>query len=165
MGKKPLREFLEQDVVPKITELFHESGCLGPIYIVCAEGETFAVPAFPGGKDLSIMLMKAFLHLLEADRYIYADEAWVLEGKGTKEEMREIINKVKAAGGNVHDLPGRQEAIIFTGEDENEGMVLAQMIVNRDGKDPSLGPLVFKDYGINEGRMVGLLPRGNKTVQ
>jgi hypothetical protein len=45
-------------------------------------------------------------------------------------------------------------------------MVLAQSIISTRGKKRSLGPLQFKEYGVTEGRMVGLLPRRpNATVQ
>jgi hypothetical protein len=166
MAKQTLREFIEQEVAPTVRKIFQEDGYIDALYVVCVDDIQFSVPAFPTrNKDISVAMMRMYFKSVEADRYCYVDEAWTIEGEG-KDRMEELKRLTQEEGVNIADIPGMREALIFTAEDRDGGMVLAQSIISTRGKKRSLGPLQFKEYGVTEGRMVGLLPRRpNATVQ
>lgn len=126
-----------------------------PMYhIVTRKGEHLVFPFIGIDKDQSAAIARAYFEMVDATRYVFFDEAWVLDSRDPNLD----IEKINREGG-VRNHPDRKEVVMFSAEDENEGQILAHQEIIRDpGKPPRLGPLEMHSGNTNEGRMVGMLP-------
>jgi hypothetical protein len=147
-----LRDFVER-TVRLVSRQFDQRGEVPPIYhIITGDGEDLVVPGFPGDKDLAVALARVILETVEATRYVFVTEGWVLFAPDSAD-----IDKINREG--VEAQPGRKEVLMFSAEDELEGVIMGHREIIRDGARARLGPLEVIQYGQSEGRMVGLLPR------
>ena len=111
----------------------------------------------PGDKDLSIALIKAWFELNEIDRYVYIDEAWIVDDR--RNQLGLDLDEVRRTG--VRNHPDRREIVMFSAENRRGEQLTAKRFILRPeiGK-PTLSPLdIDKPYEHSEGRMVGLLKR------
>jgi hypothetical protein len=160
---EPLREFIE--AASKGVELFFaKSGRVLPFYHFVSPivGEV-AMPAPPLDKDAAVAVMREILAQTKATRVLFVDEAWTVVRHGTRDQLDKIKDEPPP-----REQPDRREVVVFSGEDADEGELMAYRdIVREDGKPPRLGPLVVRERAVySVGRMVGLLPRpDNVKVQ
>lgn len=145
-----LRQYLEE-VAELGTQLFERNGHLRPAYAITTPHTSRGiVPAPPtDDKDFAAALMRKLLEDMGATRVVFMDECWIVR-VGAKDEV---------PTGSLEHVPGRQEALLFSGEDETEGFLLARREIIRDGDKATLGPLEIDTPPMLEGRMVGLLPK------
>ena len=165
MGQATLRAMIEE-CSSRIEIVFQRQGEVRPMWhCVTSEGEEMAMAPPPFlSKDLAVTLMQAFFELKDVVRYVFVNEAWILQMTVDSDEAAASLARVNEEGLANH--PDRIEVVMFAGEDEN-GMLTAQRVIERPaGRKPRLGPLEFPDLtGVrSEGRMVGLLPQRG-TVQ
>lgn len=160
-----LRSFVEA-ASAAIDKLFRRQGEIEPMYYcIKSDGSEFVLRPPPGDKDTSVLLARVFFEIEQVVRYVFIDEAWVVEANdsATNEKLRHHYETQDS----LEQFAGRKEVVLFAGEDEF-GMMLAQRAINRPphGK-PTLGPLqlISDKDGHFEGRMIGLLPRRDATVQ
>jgi hypothetical protein len=160
---EPLREFVEA-ASRSVEKLFDEAGRILPFYhfISPVVGEV-ATPAPQLDKDTGVAVMRWILAEAKATRVLYIDEAWTVLRKGTRAELDRLRNEPPPS-----EQPDRNEVVMFSAEDIDEGELLAHRdIIREDGKRPRLGPLVVHERAVySAGRMVGLLPTpANRKVQ
>jgi hypothetical protein len=151
-----LRQFVEY-VARRADYMFKKQGQLSPMYhAIDAEGNNYVLAGPPGTKDEAVAQVRAFLKACGAVRVAFIDEAWILD--------QEIapgadIDKIYREGNSIRNHPGRIEAVIVSGEDHAEGLIMATMEIIRHGNRAVLGKLkILPQEGHSEGRMVGLLP-------
>jgi hypothetical protein len=144
-------------------KIFRKQGVLYPLYhAVKATGETVILTPPPGDKDMSVALIKAWLALENIDRYVYIDEAWIIDDrKGNLPPLD--MERIRREG--VRNHPDRREVVLFAAENRRSEMLTAARFILRPeiGK-PSLAPLKIDDMtGIqSEGRMVNLFEWAKK---
>jgi hypothetical protein len=140
--------------------VFMKHGSVMPIWhMVTAGGEHLYSGPLSNDKNIGVVLIKAFMLMKNVVRYVFVDEAWVLDRSQSSIEPDEIA-RINREG--LADHPERQEVLMFSAEDQNAGMLTAHRIIIREpGRKARLGPLItLEDERIkqSEGRMVGLLP-------
>jgi hypothetical protein len=152
-------------------EWFKEKGSVPPTWLAIDDkGAKHIIPAVCPDKDINAALVRAAFDLLNIKRYVFMDEAWILDrrqedwsGK-TVEEAKAEIASFRQRG--IADHPERVEIVMFSAEDHEAGQIMAHRKIERPkGKRAYLGPLEIQDTRamISEGRMVGMLPqRGTK---
>lgn len=119
------------------------------------------------GKDLAAAMIRAWLELEDAVRYIYMGEAWTIDQRTQNEALQAEIMAMARAG-KLHEHPDRLEIVQIQGEDHEVGQILVQRrIIRPRNRKPYLGPLemvVEPGDGVqSEGRMIGMLPaRGTR---
>jgi hypothetical protein len=104
-------------------------------------------------------MMKAWMQLNDVDRYVFLDEAWILDDR--RGQLGIDMEKVRREGISQH--PDRREIVMFLAENRRGEMLTARRFILRPeiGK-PTLAPLVIDtQYDHSEGRMVGLLKHEN----
>jgi hypothetical protein len=121
------------------------------------------LPAPHASKAVNVEFLKQILALLDADYYVFVDEAWEVETHGKTEE------EMKAAGApRPSEHPDRIEVIMLIAEDNEQTLLARRKILRGKGK-PKLGPLrwISDEYGKNRGalggQLVGLMPTDNET--
>ena len=149
-----LREFVTESAA-NAGAIFERHGQLEPPFwdAITRAGERLLLPAIPGlGKSAMVALVRALFESAGVVRYVWISEAWMLRTKDDTERERYDRDGIE------HE-PGRIEALMFSAEDAQEGMLIARREIKRDQARPRLGPLIIADGMSNlEGRMVGLLP-------
>jgi len=162
----PIREFLEE-VARNIISVFDMHGEILPMYhIVKRNGDEFIMPP-PQNiekmleakgvtvtqdeiKDLSISIMRKFFEEADVVRYAFFDEAWIVENA--------------TSGIRPKEHPDRKEIILLSVEDENQGLMMAQLAIIRiPNAKPFLGPMQIDDSKLVSGRLAGLLPHKGKV--
>jgi hypothetical protein len=137
-------------------KLFRKQGILYPLYhCIRADGENVVLNQMDRDKDLSVAMMKAWMHLNDVDRYVFFDEAWILDDR--RGQLGIDMAKVQREGISKH--PDRREIVMFSAENRRGEQLTARRFILRPeiGK-ASLTPLVIDEqYDHSEGRMVGLL--------
>lgn len=142
-------------------KIFRKTGVISPMYhTIKANGDTLIVtPPMDVSKDMAVALIKALFVLENIDRYVFIDEAWILDDRKGPRPDRDY-DKIAREGLEHH--PDRREIIMFAAKDRRGGIQTASRFILRPehGK-ASLAPLVMDDldYAESEGRMVGLLSR------
>jgi hypothetical protein len=134
----------------------------GMWHAVCEDGQQFAIDHPRGSKDFAADMVRVLFRAAHVIRCIYIDEAWIAH-IGVDE--LDAIERRLAAGGSLETQPGRQEMVIFSGEDEY-GALTAHRSIERpaDGK-PYLGPLTIDPPSSEaRGRLVGVLPRRGQAA-
>jgi hypothetical protein len=119
------------------------------------------LPAPHPNKAVNVNFLKQILSLLDADYYVFVDEAWEVETDGkTAEEL-------KAAGiPRPSEHPDRIEVVMLIAENNEQTLLARRKIIRGKGK-PKLGPLrwINDEYGKGalEGQLVGSMPADNET--
>jgi hypothetical protein len=141
-------------------------GVVTPIYhMITADCQNIVAPSPGRTKDEAVAMMRALFELRDVVRYVYLDEAWILDriNSGPDAIPPGELERLKREGVSKH--PDRVEVVMFSCEDRDAGQIMAlrEIIRNGSGK-PRLGPLRYTPRsGYTEGRMVGLLPvRGTR---
>ncbi|WP_028164143.1 hypothetical protein [Bradyrhizobium elkanii] len=152
-----LHEFIEI-ASELVGERFERMGSIRPIlHFVDGEGEDVVITIPPeNDKDMIASLIRVVLKTVNASRVVFIDEGWMVGGELSAEDHE----RLHRFGANSH--PRRVEVLMFSGEDEKEGLTMAtRLILRKDDAKPRLGPLQFYslEQGTTEGRLVGLLPR------
>jgi hypothetical protein len=139
-------------------KLFRLQGILYPLYhCIKANGDTVILNRFDSDKDLSVAMMIAWMHLNDVDRYVFMDEAWIVDSTQSGVEL----DVEKAMREGLRNHPDRREAVMFSAENRRGEQLTAKRYILRPeiGK-PKLAPLqIDPQFDQSEGRMVGLLRR------
>jgi len=150
-----LRQFVEY-VARRAEYLFKKQGALSPMYhAIDAEGNNYVLPGPPGTKDQAVAQVRSFLKACRAVRVAFIDEAWVIDAETSPGVD---VEKIYREADSIRNHPARIEVVIVSGEDANEGLLMATREIIRHGNKATLGKLKFMEGGQSEGRMVGLLP-------
>ena len=139
-------------------KLFRAQRVIYPLYhAITATGETAILNPPPGDKDLSVALMKAWMQLNDVDRYVFMDEAWIVDDR--RGQLGLDIEKVRRTG--IKNHPDRREIVMFSAENRRgEQLTAKRFILRPEIGNAKLAPLdIDKPYEHSEGRMVGLLKR------
>lgn len=142
--------------------LFRRQDAIGPMWhMIRANGEHIVMPGPDTDKDTAATIIRSFCELFDVIRCLFIDEAWIAMGLGKSREENERIMAWVNEHGSLQDYPGRDEVVVFQGEDADGLMVSAHRRIIRGHGRPKLGPLEYVDMtGIqSEGRLVGMLPR------
>lgn len=140
-------------------KFFRRQGVIYPMFhAIKTSGETMLVPSFAPDKDASVALTKALFTLEDIDRYVFMDEAWILDNR-TNNLPPLDMEKIRREG--LRDHPDRREIVMFSAENRRGEMQTASRFILRPeiGR-PSLAPLKIDDMTAvtgSSGRMVGLL--------
>lgn len=149
---------------------FAAHGEITPMWhAVTSEGETI-IEQHPGflGKDIAMVLIRAFFDAKDVVRYVYIGEAWTLKEMIKPEDAEAIMRD------GIANHPDRLEIVQLQGEDAECGQIMGQReIIRPESGWPYLGPLVMiadlpsiphgARLSASEGRMVGVLPaRGTR---
>jgi hypothetical protein len=142
-------------------KLFRMQGVLYPLYhAITATGETMILPGLDRDKDLSVAMTKAWMQLNDVDRYVFMDEAWMIDDR--RGQIGLDIEKAKREG--IRNHPDRREIVMFSAENRRgESLTARRFILRPDVGKPTLAPLLIDEvFDHSEGRMVGLLNRENR---
>ena len=141
--------------------LFRVQGVLYPLYhCIKANGDTAILNRMDGDKDLSVAMTVAWMQLNDVDRYVFFDEAWMVDSTQSGVEL----DVEKAYREGIRNHPDRREAVMFSAENRRGEQLTARRYILRPeiGK-PKLAPLqIDPPYDESKGRMVGLLQRGTR---
>jgi hypothetical protein len=130
---------------------FDALGHLYPLWHAITSEGTHAVLQPKGAtKDENVALVRAEFKQLDVIRYVYLDEAWMLEAP---DFSREVIER------GIRHHPDRVEVVMFSAEDRDRGQLAARRrIIRPPNKKPYLGPLELDPHsGFWAGRIVHLL--------
>lgn len=142
-----------------IEKIFYDRGEIQPMYhCFYADGRVGITPAPVADKATAMIIMREFFELEEIVKYLFISEAWtLLENKDVD------LDYIRKYG--IADHPNRREVILFVAEDQTAMLMASRAIKRSTTGKATLGPLDFKEHTKAEGRMVGLLPRGDKVLQ
>jgi hypothetical protein len=134
----------------------------GMWHAVCADGQQFAIDHPRGSKDFAADMVHVLFRAANVIRCIYVDEAWV--AFITEKEI-DAVERDLAAGGTLETRPGRQEIVVFSGEDQYGTLTAHRVIERPAGSKPYLGPLTIDPWSPeSRGRLVGVLPRRGQAA-
>jgi hypothetical protein len=128
-------------------------------HAITRDGVALVCPTMLADKDAEVAMARAVFELRDVVRYLFIDEAWMVEaiGPDVTPEQRAAVELAVITGATAS--PARQEVVMFSGEDQAEGAVMARRLIIRQGAHATLGPLQFDPPGGQMvGRFVGLLP-------
>ena len=143
----------------QVEKIFRKTGEVLPMYhAIKSTGDTLIItPPHDCSKDMAVALVKAAFVLEDIDRYVFIDEAWILDDRKTPRPDRDY-NKIAREGLEHH--PDRREIVMFAAENRRGQIQTASRFILRPehGK-AKLTPLKIDDMSNlqSEGRMVGLL--------
>jgi hypothetical protein len=140
-------------------KIFRIQGAIHPMYhAIKADGQQIIFNAPDDDKDVSVAITMAAFELENVDRYVFIDEAWVVDTRGTDQDLdMDYVNRY-----GLRDHPDRREVVTFFAENRRgERMQGTRYILRPERGKPSLSPLKIEDMtgSKSEGRMVGLLRR------
>ena len=162
-GAMSLRGFVEH-ASNTLEKVFVKTGIINPMFhVIQRNGKEFALPGnLSDDKDMMCAIARKAFEMCDVVRYLYVDEAWIVEAIGPEAER--IVRETVRMGARNHPL--RKEVIMLSAEDEDEGQLLARRLIIRPATGPAyLGPLEIDTETVqSEGRFVGLLPRREKTM-
>jgi len=161
MPATTLREFVET-ASANIDKVFRRTGTVRPMWhAVARDGEELICPPPNPDKDIATAMLRALFELRDVVRYIFVDEAWIVEawGPDATPEQHEAVRLAMITGATAS--PHRKEVVMLCAEDHAEGSLMARrMIIRPASGRPTLGPLEFDPRGgMVQGRFLGLLPR------
>jgi hypothetical protein len=136
---------------------FLSTGSFPPMWhMMTAEGDDLFIGATLADKNMAVALIKAMMILHNVVRYVFIDEAWLLDRSGAVDPAE--LKRLNRDGLEHH--PERQEVLMFMAEDQSAGALTGRRaIIRAPGRKARLGPLIIdRDLLASEGRMVGLLP-------
>jgi hypothetical protein len=150
----PLRVLIEA-ASSAIGKSFSVRGCVTPMYHAeTRAGDVFLLDDLPGDKNLAVMLVRAFFELKDVVRFVFMDEAWVVERDNITPEEMAFMDE---AGLSTHR--DRREVVAFLAEDELHSLSAEREIIRGKGR-PKLAPLRFLSvFGRSEGRMTNMLKK------
>src|SRR3981189_903551 len=94
-------------------KLFRRQGIIYPLYhAIDANGKTTILPALDRDKDMSVAMTKAWFAINDIDRYVFMDEAWILDDR----DGRMGIDIAKANREGIRNHPDRREIVMFSAE-------------------------------------------------
>ena len=137
-------------------KLFRLQGVIYPLYhCIKSNGENAVLNQMDRDKDTSVAMMKAWMHLNDIDRYVFFDEAWIVDDRHGQIGLD--MEKVRRVGISEH--PDRREVVMFSAENrQGEQMMARRFILRPEIGKPRLAPLqIDEKFDHSEGRMVGLL--------
>jgi hypothetical protein len=151
---KSLIEFASKNT----DKIFRRQGVIYPMYhAIKTSGETVILTPQMDDKDIGVAMVKAWFALNDIDRYVFIDEAWILDDR--RGQLGGIdIEKARREGLRNH--PDRREVVMFSAENRRGQMqTAARFILRPEIGRPTLSPLKIDDMTDVEstGRMVGLL--------
>jgi hypothetical protein len=164
MSEKELRRMFDR--ASQFCEAhFAVRGEIAPMWhAVTSTGETIIEP-HPTflGKDIAMVMIRAFFDAKDVVRYVYIGEAWTLREMIKPEQVTAIMRD------GLANHPDRVEIVQLQGEDQECGQIMGQRrIIRPESGRPYLGPLEMLNdlpsipHGArlsrSEGRMVGVLP-------
>jgi len=158
MAKGPLIELTDliEFASTQAEKIFRLQGVLYPLYhAITTSGETQILNAMDGDKDLSVAMTKAWFAINDVDRYVFIDEAWIVDDRDGKLGLD--VEKANRYGISNH--PDRREIVMFSAENrKGEKRTARRFILRPEHGKASLSPLVIDPpFDHSEGRMVGLL--------
>jgi hypothetical protein len=139
-------------------KLFRRQRVIYPMYhCIKSNGDNVILNAMDADKDLSVAMTKAWMQLNDVERYVFIDEAWILDNR--KGDLPEIdIERARREGLSNH--PDRREIVMFAAENRQSMQTARRFILRPEVGRPTLSPLIIDDIpDHSEGRMVGLLKR------
>lgn len=160
MSETELRELIEI-ASGGAEQCFRRSGRLSPRYhCMLADGGSFVTPAPHDDKDVSVALMRALFQIKHVVKYVFIDEAWILDTSIT--DAAEAAKLEAWAGKHgIANHPDRREIVMFLAEDLAGRLSAHRFILRQEHGKPKLSPLKFiPAAAAAHGRMVGLLQRG-----
>ena len=135
-------------------KLFRLQGVIYPLYhCIKANGDNAILNKMDADKDLSVAMTVAWMQLNDVDRYVYMDEAWIVDDR--RNQMGLDIEKIRREG--IKNHPERREIVMFSAENRRGAQLTAKRFILRPeiGK-PKLAPLeIDPPFEHSEGRMVG----------
>jgi hypothetical protein len=164
MSNDPLVELIEE-ASGAAEGVFMRKGVFLPLWhMITADGQHVFSGPLSNHKDFGVALIKALMLFHKVVRYVFVDEAWILDRRHSSIDKTELA-RINRDG--LADHPERQEVLMFSAEDQTVGMRSARRaIIRRPGRKATLGPLIIDPpFDLSEGRMVGLLPKLGATVQ
>jgi hypothetical protein len=151
---KTLKDFIEK-ASENASQIFNRTGQILPmVHAVTRNGDHVIMQMPPGDKDTSIATVRAWFVLNDVVRYVFIDEAWILE---TADES--TIKALQTAKRSVSQHPQRKEILLLSGEDEKEGHLQIRRYIIRGKGKPQLGPVEISQLPYMAGRLAGLLPQ------
>lgn len=143
-------------------KLFRMQGIIYPLYhAIKADGQHAILKNPDSDKDVGVAMVKAWFELNDVDRYVFFDEAWVIDAKGGIPPL----DMEKIAREGLRNHPDRREAVAFFAENRRGEMLRGnRWILRPEHGRASLSPLKIDDVppgSHSEGRMVGLLKTEN----
>jgi len=129
-------------------------------HFIKSNGDHVVTLAPPVDKDTAAALMRAVFEAEEAVAVLYIDEAWTFMSS----DMDEVAAHL-ASGKGAEQHPKRIEVVMFNAEDETGNLMGVRRIERPPGKPAQLGPLELEQWTESHGRMVGMIPRGKRTLQ
>ena len=138
-------------------KLFRKQGVVYPMYhAIKTTGQSMIIPALNPNKDASVAMTKVLFELESIDRYVFFDEAWILDDR--KGQIGIDMEKANREGISKH--PDRREIVMFMAENRRgEIQTAARFILRPEVGKATLAPLKIDDMtdAESKGRMVGLL--------
>ena len=155
-----LRQMIEA-ASSAVEKLFKIRGVIRPMYdCMTADGVRFVTPAPHEDKDAAVAMMRALFVIKNVVRYVFIDEAWMLDQKGDAAEGARL--EAWAAKYGVASHPDRREIVMFIAEDLAGRLSAHRFILRPEHGKPRLSPLKFiPAETLAHGRMVGLLLPGD----
>jgi hypothetical protein len=131
--------------------VFDHKGKMEPTFFIHCQGEWTVMPHPPFPREMVIEILRSLLKDMEADAYVFINEAWCVE-------VREIP-KIPPS-----EHPDRKEVVVISAENANRQLIGRRAILRPAGDKPSLAPLELNTkWTPVDGDMVGLM-RPAKTV-
>ena len=127
------------------------------MYHAIAGDKVFIIPSLHPDKANAVALVKVLFAKHKVDRYVFMDEAWILEAHD-RIPSREEMQRIQREGLEHH--PDRREILMFSAEDRRGNRLMAHRFILRPERGKAkLSPLKVIDWteGETKGRMVGLL--------
>lgn len=140
-------------------KLFRIQGVIYPLYhCIKTNGDNAILNQMDRDKDLSVAMTVAWMQLNDVDRYVFMDEAWIVDDR--KGQIGLDMEKIRRMGISKH--PDRREIVMFSAENRRgEQLTAKRFILRPETGKARLSPLVIDEaFDHSEGRMVGLLRRG-----
>lgn len=142
---------------PMIAERFAKTGMIYPMWhVVTGDGKHVIKTDVAPDKNTASILMRAYFYMVNARRYLFIDEAWVV---AAKMDQADTVTRY-AALGKLSEYPDRRECVIFSGEDINgESVMAVRYILRPEHGKATLSPLEIEDFekGASYGRFVNML--------
>jgi hypothetical protein len=141
--------------------IFRKDSCIHPLYHMLKPNGESAIwsAADLDDKETMVMAARAIMRELSIERYVFINEAWVLEAMNrTPEEVAEIDRFTSEFGVSEH--PDRREVVMFFAENKaGEHLMAHRYILRPEHGKPSLSALKWFEPGELpiRGHMTGLL--------
>src|SRR4051812_38510267 len=113
-------------------KLFRKQGVIYPMYhAVKANGQHVIINPTESDKDLGVGMIKAWLEINNVDRYVFFDEAWIVDTRkgGPQLDMPKIARE------GLRNHPDRREVVMFSAESRSGEMLTGRRFILR----PELG--------------------------